>query len=145
MGKYFFPRLKKIFPESLKDVDLRRFYEGINRVVPSFIRVEADEVTYNLHVLLRFELEKQLVTGELAVDDLPFAWNAKMKELLGLTPPDDAKGVLQDIHWAGGMIGYFPTYSLGNLYAAQFFNALTRAISDWRKHIERGCFETILD
>ena len=142
---HFFPELKKIFPGSLKDVDLRRFYEGINRVAPSFIRVEADEVTYNLHILLRFELEKQMVTGDLAVEDLPVAWNAKMKELLGLTPPDDAQGVLQDIHWSGGMIGYFPTYALGNLYAAQFFQSLRREVSDWKQQLEQGHFAPILD
>jgi carboxypeptidase Taq len=142
---HFFPELKKIFPGSLEDVDLRRFYEGINRVAPSFIRVEADEVTYNLHILLRFELEKQLVTGDLAVEDLPVAWNAKMKELLGLIPDNDAQGVLQDIHWSGGMIGYFPTYALGNLYAAQIFQALTREVSDWRPQLERGHFAPILD
>jgi carboxypeptidase Taq len=142
---HFYPELKKIFPDSLADVDLRRFYEGVNRVTPSFIRVEADEVTYNLHILLRFELEKQLISGDLAVDDLPAAWNAKMEELLGLKPPDDAKGVLQDVHWSGGMFGYFPTYSLGNLYAAQFFNILKADISDWRKHFEEGHFRAILD
>jgi carboxypeptidase Taq len=142
---HFFPVLKKLFPGALKDVDLRRFYEGINRVAPSFIRVEADEVTYNLHILLRFELEKQLITGDLAVEDLPIAWNGKMKELLGLTPPDDAQGVLQDIHWSGGMIGYFPTYALGNLYAAQFFQVLRREVSDWEQQLEQGHFQNILD
>jgi len=142
---HFYPELKKIFPGSLRDVDLRRFYEGINRVCPSFIRVEADEVTYNLHILLRFELEKQMVSGDLAVQDLPVAWNAEMKELLGLSPPDDAQGVLQDIHWAGGMIGYFPTYTLGNLYAAQFFQSLRRELPDWRQQLEQGHFAPILD
>jgi carboxypeptidase Taq len=141
---HFYPPLKRLFPDSLADVDLRRFYEGVNRVTPSFIRVEADEVTYNLHILLRFELEKQLVSGELAVDDLPAAWNAKMEELLGLKPPDDAKGVLQDIHWSGGTFGYFPTYSLGNLYAAQFFSTLKGDVPDWCKQVERGRFQTIL-
>jgi carboxypeptidase Taq len=142
---HFYPRLKKLFPESLADVDLRRFYEGVNRVGPSFIRVEADEVTYNLHILLRFELEKLLVGGDLSVDDLPQAWNAKMEDLLGLVPPDDARGVLQDVHWSGGMFGYFPTYSLGNLYAAQFFNILKRDIADWREQVEEGHFQSILD
>jgi carboxypeptidase Taq len=141
---HFYPPLKRLFPDSLADVDLRRFYEGVNRVTPSFIRVEADEVTYNLHILLRFELEKQLISGELAVDDLPAAWNAKMEELLGLKPPDDAKGVLQDIHWSGGTFGYFPTYSLGNLYAAQFFSTLKGDVPDWCKQVERGRFQTIL-
>lgn len=141
----FYPELKTLFPDPLADVDLRCFYEGINRVAPSFIRVEADEVTYNLHILLRFELEKQLVSGDLAVEDLPAAWNVKMEELFGLRPPDDAKGVLQDIHWSGGMFGYFPTYSLGNLYAAQFFNTLKGDIPDWCKQVEEGHFQTILD
>jgi carboxypeptidase Taq len=142
---HFYPELRKLFPGSLADVDLRRFYEGVNNVTPSFIRVEADEVTYNLHILLRFELEKQLVSGDLAVVDLPAAWNSKMKELLGLTPPDDANGVLQDVHWSGGMFGYFPTYSLGNLYAAQFFSTLNGEIAGWRDQVEQGQFLTIVN
>jgi len=142
--RHFHPKLETLFPDALADVDLRSFYEGVNRVTPSFIRVEADEVTYNLHILLRFELEKQLVSGDLAVEHLPEAWNAKMRELLGLIPPDDAQGVLQDVHWSGGMFGYFPTYSLGNLYAAQFFNALKRDVSDWSKQVEEGQFHDIL-
>jgi carboxypeptidase Taq len=142
---HFYPKLKRLFPDSLAGVDLRRFYEGVNRVTPSFIRVEADEVTYNLHILLRFELEKQLIRGDLAVDDLPEAWNTKMQELLCLTPPDDAEGVLQDVHWSGGMFGYFPTYSLGNLYAAQFFNSLKRDVPSWREQVEEGQFHDVLD
>jgi len=141
---HFYPELKRLFPDSLADVQLRRFYEGINGVAPSYIRVEADEVTYNLHILLRFELEKQLVSGDLAVNDLPEAWNAKMEQLLGLTPPDDARGVLQDVHWSGGMLGYFPTYTLGNLYAAQFFNVLKADVPEWSKQVEEGQFQTIL-
>jgi carboxypeptidase Taq len=141
---HFYPKLKALFPEVLADVDLDRFYEGVNRVTPSFIRVEADEVTYNLHILLRFGLEKQLVNGDLAVEDLPQAWNAQMEELLGLSPPDDAQGVLQDVHWSGGMFGYFPTYSLGNLYAAQFFDALKRDLPGWRRQVEDGQFREIL-
>jgi len=143
--RHFYPRLRSLFPEALGDVEPQRFYEAVNRVAPSFIRVEADEATYNLHILLRFELEKQLVGGELAVQDLPEAWNAQMRELLDLTPPDDARGLLQDVHWSGGMIGYFPTYSLGNLYAAQFFATMARDIPDWRGEVEAGCFESILD
>jgi carboxypeptidase Taq len=142
--RHFYPQLQVLFPDALVGVDLRRFYEGVNRVAPSFIRVEADEVTYNLHILLRFELEKQLVSGDLAVEDLPEAWNGQMEALLGLKPPDDAKGVLQDIHWSGGMFGYFPTYSLGNLYAAQFFNALKREVTDWQAQTEQGQFESIV-
>lgn len=142
---FFYPKFKELFPQVLADVDLHRFYKGINQVAPSFIRVEADEVTYNLHILLRFELEKQLISGDLEVDDLPDAWNAQMVELLGITPPDDAQGVLQDVHWSWAMIGYFPTYSLGNLYAAQFFRVMTRDISDWRKQIQQGRFGAVLD
>jgi carboxypeptidase Taq len=142
---YFYPRLKALFPGALADVQLRRFYEGVNHVIPSLIRVEADEVTYNLHVLLRFELEKQLISGDLEVHDLPEAWNAGMEDLLGLKPPDDAKGVLQDVHWSGGMIGYFPTYSLGNLYSAQFFNAMKGQLSDWHRQIEQGRFQSVLE
>jgi carboxypeptidase Taq len=137
--------LKRLFPAPLEDADLRQFYEGVNRVEPSLIRVEADEVTYNLHILLRFELEQRLVRGDLAVPDLPEAWNGKTEELLGLKPPDDAQGVLQDIHWSGGMFGYFPTYSLGNMYAAQFFNTLKRDITEWQDLVEHGHFESIVE
>ena len=100
----------------------------MNSVEPSFIRVEADEVTYNLHVILRFEIERAMIEGDIDVADLPRIWNSKMKELLMLDVPDDSLGVLQDVHWSGGMIGYFPTYSLGNLYSAQFFAAARRDI-----------------
>jgi carboxypeptidase Taq len=140
----FFPRLKELFPGSLQDVDLKHFYRAVNCVAPSHIRVEADEVTYNLHIVLRFELEKLLVAGDLQVDDLPAAWNERFEELLGITVPDDARGVLQDIHWSGGMIGYFPTYALGNLYAAQFFAALQRDLPDWDRRVEQGRFDDIL-
>ena len=108
---------------ALADVPLERFYFAINHVRPSLIRVEADEATYNLHILIRFELERALLADDLQVADLPAAWNEKYHEYLGITPTGDADGVLQDIHWAAGLIGYFPTYSLGNLYASQFFAA----------------------
>ncbi len=115
------PRLKRFFPEELSDVDVEQMYREVNRVEASMIRVEADEVTYNLHILLRFELEQALVTGEIAVADLPGIWNERMESYLGIRPANDAEGVLQDIHWSSGLIGYFPTYTLGNLYAAQLF------------------------
>ena len=102
----------------------------MNDVRPSLIRVEADEVTYNLHVLIRFELELAMIEGDLQVADLPGAWNEKYKKYLGITPPNDAEGVLQDVHWSGGLIGYFPTYSLGNLYAAQFFDQAGSELGD---------------
>jgi carboxypeptidase Taq len=125
---HFLPRLKQAFPGTLDDVSPDEFDFAINEVKPSFIRVEADEATYNLHVVLRFELELDLVSGNLAVADLPGAWNERFAKLLGPTPPTDAEGCLQDIHWSFGGVGYFPTYTLGNLYAAQFMDAARRDI-----------------
>ena len=119
--EHFYPKLQKLFPGQLGNVDLDTYYRGINRVERSLIRVESDEATYNLHIMLRLELEISLIEGGLAVKDLPEAWNMKMKDYLGVVPPDDARGVLQDIHWAGGMLGYFPTYALGNLVSAQLW------------------------
>ena len=113
---YFFPKAQQAFPEALGDVSLADFYFAINDVRPSLVRVEADEATYNLHIIIRFELEQALLNDELQVADLPAAWNEKYKQSLGITPPDDLQGVLQDVHWSSGSFGYFPTYSLGNLY-----------------------------
>jgi len=120
---HYFPKLQETFAPQLDEVTLDQFYKAINRVRPSLIRVEADELTYSLHVLIRFEIEKVLLDGTLDVRELPKAWNGKMKEYLGVEPQNDAEGCLQDIHWAMGEFGYFPTYFLGNLYAAQFFEA----------------------
>lgn len=119
----YFPLLAEVAPEVTAGLDPQTLYRAVNRVNPSLIRVEADEVTYNFHVMLRFELELALLEGRLKVDELPEAWNAKMGEYLGLTPPDDARGVLQDIHWSAGLIGYFPTYTLGNLLSVQLLEA----------------------
>ncbi len=127
---YYLPKLREFFPRQLDGVNLDTFYRAINKVEPSLIRVEADEVTYNLHVFLRFELEQDLLEGRLAVRDLPQVWNAKMEEYLGITPPDDAQGVLQDVHWSDGYFGYFPTYSLGNLFSVQFYNQTLVDIPD---------------
>ncbi len=113
-------------PEVADGQDAESLYRAVNRVHPSLIRVEADEVTYNFHIMLRFELELALLEGSLSVQDLPAAWNAKMVEYLGLTPPNDAEGALQDIHWSSGLIGYFPTYSLGNLLSVQLLDAARR-------------------
>ena len=121
--EYFFPELKLYFSEVLTGVSLESFYRAINRVKPSLIRVDADEVTYNLHVIFRFEIEKDLIEGRLSVNDLPRAWNRKMADYFGIEVDKDANGVLQDVHWSEGMFGYFPTYALGNLYAAQFYNS----------------------
>ena len=118
---YWFPMARRIFHEALADVTLDAFHAAVNHVAPSLIRVQADEVTYNLHIIVRFELEQALLSGDLAVADLPAAWNQKYEEALGLKPGNDAEGCLQDIHWSAGLIGYFPTYTLGNLYAAQLF------------------------
>jgi len=120
---HFLPRLRQGFPTALADVSAEAFHFAINDIKPSFIRVEADEATYNLHIALRFELELALLSGDLAVVDLPDAWNSRFTALFGLTVPDDARGCLQDIHWSFGGLGYFPTYTLGNLYAAQFMVA----------------------
>lgn len=142
--KHYFPKLQTYFPSQLGHVDLETFYRAINRVEPSFIRVEADEVTYNLHIMLRFELEKELVEGKLKVTDLPDAWNARSKEYLGIVPPTDTLGVLQDVHWSGGSIGYFPTYSMGTLLSAQLLNKAIEAHPSIPAEIEQGKFATLL-
>lgn len=141
----FYPQCRTVFPEALEDVSLDDFYGAINAVRPSTIRVEADEVTYNLHIILRFELERDLIEQRINVKDVPDAWNAKMKKFLGITPTNDAEGCLQDIHWSMGSFGYFPTYALGNLYAAQFYAAAERAIPDLTEQIRRGEFGALLD
>ncbi len=120
---YWLPMARRIFHESLADVSLEQFHAAVNHVAPSLIRVRADEATYNLHIIIRFELEQDLLAGNLVVEDLPAAWNQKYREYLGVTPANDAEGCLQDIHWSAGLIGYFPTYTLGNIYAAQLFAA----------------------
>src|SRR6185436_1892711 len=118
---HFFPAAQAAFPSALGKAKLDDFYFAINEVRPSLIRVEADEATYNLHILVRFELEQALLNEDLKVADLPGAWNEKYRQFLGISPDSDAHGVLQDVHWSAGLVGYFPTYSLGNLYASQFF------------------------
>jgi carboxypeptidase Taq len=142
--QHFYPRLQALFPAQLGNVVLEAFYKGINLVRPSLIRVEADEATYNLHVMLRLELEIDLMEGKLAVKDLPEAWNARMQEYLGLTPPNDADGVLQDIHWSGGMIGYFSTYALGNLISVQLWERIHADLPDLPDQIRRGDFKPLL-
>ncbi len=143
--RYIFPTLQETFPDALKSADAEQFYRAVNKVEPSFIRVEADEVTYNLHILMRFELECDLLTGALGFDDLPDAWSAKMQEYLGITPPDAAQGCLQDIHWSAALIGYFPTYSIGNLLSAQLFQAARKTLPELDAQIERGEFAPLLN
>jgi carboxypeptidase Taq len=124
----YFPRFKELFPVQLDGVDLNRFLSAINKVEPSFIRVDADEVTYGLHIILRFELECKLLSGELQVADLPEAWNDAMEMLLGVRPKTAREGVLQDVHWSMGELGYFPTYALGNLYGAQIYQTMRQQL-----------------
>ena len=138
--EHFFPAAQKAFPGALSEVSVDDFFFAINNVEPSLIRIEADEATYNLHILIRFELEQALVHDELAVADLPAAWNEKYQGYLGISPPNDADGVLQDIHWSGGALGYFPTYSLGNLYASQFFEQAGEDLGDLDDMFRRGEF-----
>jgi carboxypeptidase Taq len=142
--EHYFPLLKKTFPSQLDGVGLKAFYKAINKVEPSLIRVNADEATYNLHVMLRLELEIGMVDGTIAVKDLPEIWNTKMQEYLGVTPPDDARGVLQDIHWSGGAIGYFSTYALGNLVSVQLWEKIKKDIRNLDDQIRKGDFSELL-
>ena len=137
--------LRDTFPGVLDGVSSDAFYGAVNTVSPSLIRVEADEATYNLHILLRFDIESDLLAGRVEARDLPALWNAKMKEYLGIEPPTDRDGVLQDIHWSAGLIGYFPTYALGNLYAAQFLEAMRRDLPDLDEHIAKGELHIVKD
>ncbi len=142
--KFFYPKLQNMFPENLANVSLGQFYKGINLAEPSLIRTEADEATYNLHVMLRMELEMALMEGSQDVETLPDAWNSRMQEYLGLTPPNDAKGVLQDVHWSNGYIGYFPTYALGNLISAMWWEKIQVDIPNLDSQLENGKFEELL-
>ncbi|MEH7094261.1 carboxypeptidase M32 [Neobacillus vireti] len=142
---FFFPKLAEYFPAQLKDVTAEEFYRAVNTVQPSMIRVEADELTYNLHIMLRYEIEKALIGGEIEARDLPAIWNQKMRDYLGISPRTDTEGVLQDVHWSFGGIGYFPSYSLGNLYAAQILRTIQQDIPDLYSYIENGKFEIIQD
>ncbi len=141
--KHFYPILKETFHKQLHQIDLDTFYQAINKIKPSFIRVEADEVTYPLHVILRFELEKGLIEGSINVREIPDHWNAKMKEYLGIVPKNNSEGCLQDIHWAMGAFGYFPTYTLGNLYTAHLFEAFSKEHPEWEKRIAKGELEFV--
>ncbi len=141
---YFYPQLRDSFPTQLGNVDLGTFYRGINKVEPSLIRVEADEATYNLHIMVRLELEIALMEGTLRVADLPAAWNERMADYLGVVPSNDADGVLQDVHWSGGMLGYFPTYALGNLVSNQLWEKINQDIPKLSNQIQQGNFADLL-
>ncbi|MBA3365167.1 MAG: carboxypeptidase M32 [Actinobacteria bacterium] len=140
--RHFYPRLQQAFP-ALAQVDEEAFYRAVNRVQPSLIRVDADEVTYNLHVILRFELEQEMLTGKLALADVPEAWDARMKEYLGIDVPDARRGALQDVHWSGGSFGYFSTYSLGNVVSVQLWEKVREAMPDLDDQIEAGEFREL--
>ena len=142
--QHFYPQLRETFSAQLGDVELEDFYRAINKAQPSLIRVDADEVTYNLHVIVRFELELALLEGKLSVAELPEAWHARYREYLGVVAPDDRNGVLQDVHWYGGLIGgAFQGYTLGNIMASQFYNAALAAHPEIPQQIAQGQFETL--
>jgi carboxypeptidase Taq len=136
--KFYYPKLQMLFPSQLANVPMDVFYKGINRVEPSLIRTESDEATYNLHIMLRLEMEIALLERKIEVRDLPEIWRDRMKEYLGVIPKDDAHGVLQDIHWAGGLIGYFPTYALGNVISAQVWEQIEKSIPNLQDEITQG-------
>lgn len=138
--KYFYPALQRKFPKPFGKIKLEDFYRALNSVRPSLIRTESDEVTYNLHIILRFELEKALIEGEITPTELPKLWKKKMKDYLGVVPKTDREGVLQDIHWSAGLFGYFPTYTLGNLYSAQFYAAAKHSNPGLESQFTRGKF-----
>jgi carboxypeptidase Taq len=142
--EFFYPRLQDYFPAELSGVSLEAFYRGINKVEPTLIRVQADEATYNMHIMLRLELEIALMEGSLEVKDLPEAWNSRMQEYLGITPPDDSTGVLQDVHWSSGLLGYFSTYALGNLVSAQLWERIQQDVPDLKSQIRGGEFNQLL-
>ncbi|HTP03506.1 MAG TPA: carboxypeptidase M32 [Anaerolineales bacterium] len=142
--EFCYPKLKAVFPSQLEGVGVRNFYKAINRVEPSFIRVNADEATYNMHIMLRLELEIAMLEGDLAIKDLPELWNTRMQEYLGITPANDALGVLQDIHWSAGMIGYFSTYALGNLISVQLWEKINKDIRGLEDQIRKGKFDELL-
>ncbi len=141
--RYLYPILCKEFPEPFSKTPLDEFYKIINKVEPSLIRTQADEVTYNLHIIIRFEIEKEMIEGTIDLADLPQIWRAKVKEYLGIEVPNDKEGILQDVHWSAGLIGYFPTYSLGNLYAAQLYATMKKKIPNLAGEIAVGKFKEI--
>jgi carboxypeptidase Taq len=142
---YWYFKLQHFFPKNLEGCSAHEFYRTINTVKPSLIRVEADELTYSIHIILRFEIEKLIFAEEVETADLPQIWNEKMEELLGLTPDTNAKGILQDVHWSGGAFGYFPSYALGNLYAAQIYSTAAEKIPELSNHLSHGNYRPLLN
>ena len=141
--RHYFPRLQETFPRQFGSVALEDFYAAANLVKPSLIRVEADEVTYNLHVLVRFDIELAMMNREVPISEIPALWNEKYEQYLGITPPNDADGCMQDIHWSMGIQGYFPTYTLGNLFAAQMWRTIQKELPDLEQQIESGKFDIL--
>ncbi|MPQ43154.1 carboxypeptidase M32 [Clostridium tarantellae] len=139
---YFYPKLQKTFPQ-FKNITIDKFYKGINKVESSLIRVEADELTYSIHIIIRYELERALLNNEITVEELPEKWNEKYKKYLGIEPKIYSQGVLQDVHWSAGLIGYFPSYALGNLYGAQFLYKMKKDIPNYSDEIKNGNFKII--
>jgi carboxypeptidase Taq len=140
---YFLPKLKKLTGKVLSDIDLDDFVHAINRVKPSKIRIEADEVTYGLHIIIRFNLERDLFADKITVDELPQIWNQSYSEYLGVDVKNDSEGVMQDTHWANGYFGYFPSYALGNIYSGQILASMEKELQDWREQISRGDFRNV--
>ena len=143
--RHVFPQLQSTFPEAVGGATIDDWYRSVNWVEPSLIRVEADEATYNLHIILRFELEQELLAGSIDLADLPEIWNGRMRDYLGVEPPNDAVGVLQDMHWAVGLIGYFSTYALGNVISGQLWEKVTAEIPDLHDQFERGEFGALAE
>jgi carboxypeptidase Taq len=141
--RFFYPQLQEAFPEQFRSMSEDDFYRSVNHVEPSLIRVDADEVTYNFHIILRFELEQALIDGQLDVAEMPGWFDGKMEEYLGVTPPNASLGVMQDMHWAGGSMGYFPTYSLGNVYSVQIFEQARQDLPELDEQFARGEFRPL--
>ncbi|HEY8734849.1 MAG TPA: carboxypeptidase M32, partial [Puia sp.] len=142
--KFNFPFAKEKFPEAFKEISELKFYKAINKVKSSLIRTESDELTYHFHVRIRYEIEKMLISGNLKTPDIPSFWNEQYKKWLDVDVPDDQHGCLQDVHWSHGSFGYFPTYSLGSFYAAQFFACIERGDSQLKKKLEEGNTKDLL-
>jgi carboxypeptidase Taq len=143
--RWGYPHVQRLFPEQFGDVGLEDFHRAINKVQPSLIRIEADEATYSLHIILRFELEQDLIDGSVAIADLPQVWNERMGDYLGVEVPDDAHGVLQDVHWSRGTIGYFPTYALGNVISVQIWEKVLEDVPDLDGRLEQGDLRPLTD
>jgi carboxypeptidase Taq len=141
--RFFYPRLQEYFPEQLGDIELETWYRTVNRVQPSLIRIKADEITYNMHIILRFELEQDMLAGSFPLEQLPEEWNRRMWDYLEIEVPDDTRGVLQDTHWAAGSVGYFPTYALGNLISAQIWERVLADLPDLYDEFEQGEFGSL--